>query len=379
MARCLWWLLLLSMITSLPVFAEANDEKEAATRFQRGVALYKDGDYDAALTEFKQAYRIAPFYEVLYNIGLTQRRLYKYGPAVKSLNDYLAEGGKKITAARRELVRKELEEIRALTAEVTVTVTGEGEATLAVDGDEVGKSPMKEPLLLRPGKHTLTATRGDETATEAISLLTGSHVTVKLEPKRAEGKLIIDSDPPRALIAVDGTLQGEAPVVVVVGVGAHTITADRDGFASTAMEASVTPGQSRSVVVKLLPATEGASGSAAGPARVPVAGIVVSVAGLGLLGGAIAFNLQAAGAAKKMTELFSGGGTYDATAQGVDASGHTASALSWVLGVSGGAALTTGIILVLSELLSGRSDAEVSFFFAPVGQGGLGAAWRTTW
>ena len=105
-------------------------------------------------------------------------------------------------------------------------------------------------------------------------------------------------------------------------------------------------------------------------------GLIVSGAGLALIGGAVAFHFQAQGAAKQTSTLFDQGGTFDANAQRIDATGHTASALSWVFGLAGGAALTTGAILVLTELLG--HEPEVSLFFAPGGQG-LGAAWRTTW
>lgn len=386
------WLTILSLALSLTATAATEAEKEAATRFQRGVSLYKDGDYEAALTEFKQAYRLAPFYEVLYNIGLTQRRLFEYGEAVRSLNDYLVQGGKKVSAQRREAVRKELEEIRQLTAEVTVIVAGQGEAVISVDGKEVGKSPLKEPLLLRPGKHTITATRGEESGSETPSLLTGSKVTVTLETKKAQGKLVIESDPAGAIISLDGELQGEAPVIVNVGVGAHTITADKDGYQTANMEISLTEGQARNVTVKLTPGgNEGeARTSASGPRRVPVAGIVVSAAGLALIGGAVAFNFSAQGAAKQMSNLYATGGVYDKAAQDLEAGGHTSSALSWLLGVAGGATLTTGVILLLSELFSsapaesGESAAlrasppTFSVFFAPGGQG-LGAAWRFSW
>ncbi|MFZ5441384.1 MAG: PEGA domain-containing protein [Myxococcota bacterium] len=374
------WLSILLLTLSLTALAATDAEKEAATRFQRGVSLYKDGDYEAALTEFKQAYRLAPSFEVLYNIGLTQRRLYEYGEAVRSLNEYLQQGGKKVTAQRRDAVRKELEEIRQLTAEVTVVVQGSGEATLSVDGKEVAKSPLKEPLLLRPGKHTITATRGDETASETQSLLTGSKVTITLEPKRAEGKLVIESDPAGAIITVDGALQGEAPVVLNAGVGAHTINADKDGYQTANLEVTLTEGQSRNVTVKLTPASgdSGGSGEPSARRRVPLAGIIVSAAGLALIGGGVAFNFSAQGAAKQTTALFANGGVYDEAAQRVEAGGQTASALSWVFGVTGGVTLTTGLIVLFAELFSGSAEPEVSFFIAPGGQG-LGAAWRCSW
>lgn len=380
MPRRARWLIVLLLSWSLAASAaQSAAEKEAATRFQRGVSLFKDGDFEAALTEFKQAYRLAPFYEVLYNIGLTQRRLYQYGAAVKALNDYLEQGGKKISPQRRELVRRELEEIRQLTAMVTVVVKGEGPATLTVDGEAAGQTPLREPLLLRPGKHTFLATRGTHTASESVELLTGTQATVTLEPKPKadqEGRLIVNSEPADAIISIDGTLHGEAPVVATLPAGAHTVTANQDGYAATEQEVVLLPGQSRTITVKLLPTGDGAA-SPGGPRRVPVAGIVVGTAGLGLIGGAIAFNLQAQASARQMTTLFASGGAYDGAAAGFEASGHTASALSWVLGVTGGLTFGTGLILVLSELLSGEAE-ETSFFIAPVNQG-FAAAWRFSW
>lgn len=367
--------------TALAASEQKEAEKEAATRFQRGVQLYKDGDYEAALTEFKQAYRIAPFYEVLYNIGLTQRRLFQYGEAVKSLNDYLAAGGKKVTSARRDAVKKELDEIRQLTCEVTIVVKGEAGAVVSVDGQDVGTAPFKEPVLLRPGKRTIVAKRGEDIATETPSLLAASKATVTLEPKRAEGKLVVESDPPGAIIAVDGVLQGEAPVLAAVGVGAHTVAADKDGYAQATMEVTLTEGQSRRVTIKLVPApkdSEGGSSSGGGPrGSISVPGLIVGGTGVALIGVAVAFNVMAGGAAKQMSAIYAAGGKYDANAQKIEQTGQTASALSWLFGVAGGATLATGTIIVLASLFS-EPAAETSFFLVP-GPGGISAAWSFRW
>lgn len=376
------WGLIVSLVAATGTALAANDsEKEAATRFQRGVSLFKDGDFEAALTEFKQAYRIAPFYEVLYNIGLTQRRLFQYGEAVKSLNDYLEQGGKKVSAQRREAVRKELEEIRQLTCEVTLQVTGEGEAVITVDGVEVGKTPLKEPLLLRPGKRTIVAKRGDEVATETPSLLTASKVTIKLEPKRAEGKLVIESDPPGAIIAVDGAIVGEAPALANVGVGAHTINADKEGYEQATQEVTLTEGQARRITIKLVPA-RGDDGEGGGPrGAISLPGIIIAGAGVALIGGAVAFNVSAGGAARQLSAIYAAGGTYDKTAQQIEATGQTSSALSWVFGLTGGAALATGAIIFLVSLFSEPAEeapSDVSFFFSPT-QNGFAAGWRIAW
>jgi tetratricopeptide (TPR) repeat protein len=82
--------------------AEPADERALARgHFDRGVALAKAGSYEAALLEFQQAYRIAPHFSVLYNIGQAELALDRPGAAVETFRRYLAEGQDQIEPARR--------------------------------------------------------------------------------------------------------------------------------------------------------------------------------------------------------------------------------------------------------------------------------------
>ena len=118
------WFLVLALLPVL-AFAQGKKEKEeAGSHFSKGIDFYKEDNYAAALAEFNAAYKAVPSYEVLFNIGLSERRLFKYGASVKSLNKYLSEGGAKVPKDRREAVKKELDAIRELVAEVTIKVEG---------------------------------------------------------------------------------------------------------------------------------------------------------------------------------------------------------------------------------------------------------------
>src|SRR6185503_20787563 len=64
--------------------------EEAKRHFEQGVALFNDGNYSAALAEFEAAYKTRPAPAVLYNIGLTQKALFRYPEAIDSLTRYLA-------------------------------------------------------------------------------------------------------------------------------------------------------------------------------------------------------------------------------------------------------------------------------------------------
>src|SRR5215218_10346672 len=78
---------------------EARDE--AKSRFLKGLDLFKEGDYQAALIEFRRANELAPNYNVLYNIGQVYFQLTDYPNALNSLERYLKEGGDQVSAKRR--------------------------------------------------------------------------------------------------------------------------------------------------------------------------------------------------------------------------------------------------------------------------------------
>ena len=64
-----------------------------------------------ALAEFELSYRLRPNPRVLYNVGLAQKGLHRYGEAILSLERYLAEN-KDLAPDRVELVKKLLGEMR---------------------------------------------------------------------------------------------------------------------------------------------------------------------------------------------------------------------------------------------------------------------------
>ena len=88
-------LLVLTFVVVAFATARADDSpsKQAGEHFDRGVGLYGEADYRAALVEFKRAYEIAPNAAVLYNLGQTYFQLQNYASALDSFTRYLSESG----------------------------------------------------------------------------------------------------------------------------------------------------------------------------------------------------------------------------------------------------------------------------------------------
>lgn len=123
---------------------------EARDRFLRGVDLYREGSFDAALAEFNKAYQLAPNFRVLYNMAQVQTERHDYVAALKLLAQYLKDGGAEIPADRQAQVQQELTSLKGRVTELTVT-SNVADAELDVDGVAVGNLPLDKPVLVGAG------------------------------------------------------------------------------------------------------------------------------------------------------------------------------------------------------------------------------------
>jgi tetratricopeptide (TPR) repeat protein len=139
---------------SLAQVAYADDAKDL---FQRGAAAYREGQYEKAISLFREAYRQHPYPELVYNTGQAYEKLGDTPRALESFREYLrlspdasdrATVEKRIQALEQRLAKKGL-------GEISVSSTPSG-ADVLVDGQRVGKTPWAGKV--KPGSHTITLT-----------------------------------------------------------------------------------------------------------------------------------------------------------------------------------------------------------------------------
>jgi hypothetical protein len=149
--------------------APVSDEvrKEASARFRRGVELFQEGAFRAALVEFQRAYDIAPDFRLLYNIGQAQVQVQDYLGANQSYERYLTDGGSEVDAARREEVEMALTALRERVARLVIRVDRDG-ADVFVDDLRVGTSPMAGTVAVNLGRHRVYARMADGAAGEKV-------------------------------------------------------------------------------------------------------------------------------------------------------------------------------------------------------------------
>jgi hypothetical protein len=186
------FVLLVSLLAPLwiasPALAQAPTKEqiaEARQHYQKGLELYEEGDYDAALVELQRAYDTAPAYKILYNLGLVHRQLKDYAGAVRAFRKFLEDGGKKIDAKRRAEIEKEVEKLQGRVAQVKLVTNVDG-AMVLVDDQEVAETPLDAPLIINQGRRKITVSMsGYSSATRVIKLAGGDSTELRLELRKS--------------------------------------------------------------------------------------------------------------------------------------------------------------------------------------------------
>ena len=169
---------------------EATSDAVTGARghFRKGLELYQDGDFQAALIELQRSYALEPRYRLLYNLGQVAYALRNYVDAERYFTEYLEKGKDEISADRRADVEGDLERLRGRIATVRFQVNRRG-ARIAVDDRTLGVAPIATPTRLSAGAHRVTAElSGYPPVHQEVDVVGGDAVTVTLtfEPRLNE-------------------------------------------------------------------------------------------------------------------------------------------------------------------------------------------------
>jgi hypothetical protein len=254
------WTLILAglagLLSSGPAAAQdrppsQQDSDEARRRFQSGVQQYNQGNYPGALAEFEISYKLVPNPRVLYNVGLAQKGLHRYGEAILSLENYLARN-KNLPADRVELVQKFLAEMRPFVTAVAISGLPHG-AEVRIDGRVIGVAPLK-PVQLQSGNYVLEASaEGFVTGRKEFTVRQGQPLAVEMNLKASPstGKVSIVARPGAARLRLDGRDVGYGSAQLALTPGGHQLEALADGYKPFRSELTVAAGQDRDVSFEL--------------------------------------------------------------------------------------------------------------------------------
>ncbi len=183
-----------SVVASVAAAQESSDSsdesstaqdasQEASERFRRGVTLYREGSFDAALAEFNRAYELAPDHRLLYNIGQVHAELGDFVMAVKCFRQYLKDGGNDIDESRVSEVKAEIRELDGRIADLSVSANVAG-AELLVDGESVGLLPLQSVKVNAGTRRVLVRKPGYQDREERVTVSGRENKVIAVTLKR---------------------------------------------------------------------------------------------------------------------------------------------------------------------------------------------------
>jgi len=181
-----------------PQAAQAGEKEEARKHYDRALELADDGQPEGAIVEFRRSYDLTHHFAVLYNIGQVYVSLARPVEAVDAYERYLADGGKKIPAARRAEVEQEIARQKARIATLEIRGLPEG-AVVRLDGKEIAKSPIAAPVRVGVGTHAIAASADGYDPAETEVIVAGEDRRVV---ELALAKHVVETPPPTPVAPV---------------------------------------------------------------------------------------------------------------------------------------------------------------------------------
>lgn len=233
---------------------EPTDAYESArVHFEQGMRLVRREQWAAALAEFDESLRHHPTGVALFNRGLCLKQLGRYVDSLAVFEEYLEQYSDEMDEERRANIERMVGELHGLLAEVTITVNVPG-ATIDVDGEEVGVSPLDQPLRLLSGPHDVSAALENfETARQRFVVVIDGDNTIELELRALPrgGRLQIESNVTGARVLIDGEEVGRTPYEGFWPEGEYEVEVSAEGYRHATQTVTISQGDHRIATVSL--------------------------------------------------------------------------------------------------------------------------------
>jgi tetratricopeptide (TPR) repeat protein len=235
---------------------------EARRRFDRGLALYNQGDLNGALAEFRLAHKLTGHPVVLYNLALVLAGLGHSAEAVEALEKLQApQLSAELGAQRAQRARQVYEEqlLRVGTLEVRSNVP---RAQVQIDSLDVARTPAA-PVRVTAGSHVVSLSAPQhEPQRVSISVAGRASEVLELELRPLEQALAhftATSSVPDVEVRANGELVGRTPFAsdLAFRPGSYELEFSRPGYVAVRRRVELDPGSVGKLEVKMVPSDAG--------------------------------------------------------------------------------------------------------------------------
>lgn len=151
----------------------------ARQRYQEGVKDFDAGKWEEARGAFLQAYALKRSPAILLNLGLSELRAGKY---YEDAGNHLQLFLRELPGAapeQRATAEKGLADVKRHSGMLVIAVDASG-ADVSLDGVTLGRSPLLDPVFVKPGKHTVFAVYQGKSSASVVEVKTGATAAATL-------------------------------------------------------------------------------------------------------------------------------------------------------------------------------------------------------
>jgi hypothetical protein len=214
--------------------------------------LRNNQDPGGALTKYRQAYELSRDPRLLFDMAVCERDLKAYARMQDLLVRYEREAGPDLPLAQKTQVDAALAAIQRLVGTVRLDVSEAG-ASVGVDGEPAGSTPLTGPLVIDLGKHTLSVSKaGFDPVVQTVQIAGGNEigVTIHLVAIVRSAQLLVVADA-EATISVDRRVAGHGRFDGAVSPGRHDVLVTAPGKKSYGTSLDFHDGEVRTLQVTL--------------------------------------------------------------------------------------------------------------------------------
>ncbi|MBL8717821.1 MAG: PEGA domain-containing protein [Myxococcales bacterium] len=215
---------------------DAKKKEEAKEHFVKGLQLFQEEAWDAALAEFTVSMSLYPTRNAMKNAAVCLRQLGRFDEALTMYENLLKQFAGQIPPQDLETVNKAVTDLRGLTGtiEIESNVTG---ATVVIDGKERGKTPLAAPVIVSAGTRIVRVSKEGYVPFEAKPIIAGKgaiKVQANLEALARSGRIKVSEVGGTVMtVIVDGAEVGKTPYEGVLAPGSHWVALRGEGKQGT--------------------------------------------------------------------------------------------------------------------------------------------------
>jgi tetratricopeptide (TPR) repeat protein len=256
------------LVTCAAWSAVAGDKQEAKQLFDAGLKLMNLDDFAGASANFERSVALYPTQNSLFNLANCYKALQRYGDAIAAIERLRKDFAGKLKPEIKDAAERQQQEIYSLVARLTIQ-TVPAEASVSIDGKDVGTGPTLGPLLLGPGEHEIQAVRlGHRSQRRSVKLVSGAGRTEKFVLEAAAGNLVVRANVAGAAVLVDGQQAGTTPLdePLALSPGKHVFSVRAAGHEDAERSLDVQSDSKQVLDIVLAPKSAAQSSAASGAA-----------------------------------------------------------------------------------------------------------------